>query len=105
MDSIIRGTTPTIRFTFQAVNVANITTAYMTVKQLAADVITREIDTAYIDATNNSIEWELTQEETLRLGIGRNACVMCDWKTADGVRGRSKVAEYMIAPSGKNEVI
>lgn len=105
MNVIARATTPTIVFTFREVNVNSINVAYLTIRQLTNDVIERDITTAYKNATNNTISWTLTQEETLKLSQGKNVSVVCDWVTESGMRGVSQRGFYEVIPAGKNEVI
>lgn len=84
MATIIRGTTPTLKYVFKTVNVANITTAYLTIKGKT------QIEKTLSDATvgTDFISWKLSQAETL--SFGDNISVMINWKTDDGTRGASK---------------
>ena len=98
---IIRGTTPTLIFTFSTIDVNNITTAYLTVK---GDVsFEKDIDQAVKD--ENTLSWTLTQTETLSLVVNKPVTIYCDWVTIDGTRGRSKQKTAMVAPTGKEMVI
>lgn len=104
--AIIKGTTPTIKFTFSSISSSDISAAYLTIKQGGRDVIQRDLTTAVINESSGSwsIDWTLTQEETL--GLSRsNATIYCDWKLRDGTRGRSAVKKESIEESGINEVI
>lgn len=104
MGEIIRGTTPTITFSFSFVQPSDIAVAYLTITGLCSDlVIERELDSATV--SSNSISWTLTQEETLLLVVGMIVQVLCDWKLSDGTRGRSKAATYRVGETAKNEVI
>lgn len=100
--AIIRGTTPTIVFTFNEVQVSDITTAYLVVKQNDVPIIKKSIETATV---GEDIRWTLTQVETLALKRKINANIYCDWKLRDGTRGRSKKQEEAVEDSGVNEVI
>lgn len=101
--AIIKGTTPTIIFTFSEVDVAHITTAFLVIKQNDTVIIDKPITDAVIG--EDSIEWKLTQLETLSLSENRMAEVCCDWKLADGTRGRSNKIEERVEKAGKNGVI
>lgn len=103
MAAIIRGTTPTLIFKYSDITVSDITKAILTISQNGSIVIEKDISTATIG--EDSISWELSQEETLTLNGARNAKVVCDWVLASGVRGRSNVLIADVGEPGKNEVI
>lgn len=104
MEQIIRGTTPTVKFTFATVDVTTISVAYLTILSSEGTVLlTKDMDTAEVG--EDYISWTLTQTETLVLPLYGKVQVWCDWRIADGTRGRSKIAEYTIGVTGKNEVI
>lgn len=104
MEQIIRGTTPTVKFTFATVDVSTISVAYLTILSSDGSVLlTKDIDTA--EVSEDYISWTLTQTETLTLPLHGKVQVWCDWRIADGTRGRSTIAEYTIGATGKNEVI
>lgn len=86
MATIIRGTTPTLQYNFNSVQVSNITVAYMTIKQ--GDTIVVEKDLAAAVAGAKSLSWTLTQAETLAIATGQ-AEAMINWKLNDGTRGAS----------------
>lgn len=100
--AIIRGTTPTIIFTFNEVSVSDITKAYLVIKQGDVSVIQKDISSATV---GTDIRWTLTQEETLSLKRKPNAVIYCDWKLRDGTRGRSKTQTESVTDSGVDEVI
>lgn len=87
---IARGTTPTIKYTFTIVNASDITDAYLTIKQ-GTITIERGFDTATIG--EDSIEWTLTQEETLKLSIKTDALIQCRYKTSDGKAYITKITK------------
>lgn len=62
---IIRGTTPTIRYTFHEVSVDTITEAYLTIEQDGRNICELELDDA--TAGDNYLEWTLSQTQTLTL--------------------------------------
>lgn len=87
MTTIVIGTTPTITYTFKVVPVSSIVTAILTIKQRTGIVIKKTLADATVG--ENSLSWDLSQEETLAIGA-RGATLMLNWLTADGVRGASK---------------
>lgn len=87
MITIIIGTTPTIIYTFSVVDVADIVTARLTIKQAGTIIIEKDLDDAVIG--ENSLSWTLTQTETLRIGT-RTARMMCNCLTSDGTRTASE---------------
>lgn len=99
---IIRYTTPTLKFTFSEIDVADISTAFLVIKQNDRTVLERGMDSA--TAAESSLSWTLTQEETGSL-CKSEVSIVCDWKLNDGTRGRSKVKTEKVVNSGKNEVI
>lgn len=84
MTTIVIGTTPTITYTFKVVPVSSIVTAILTIKQRTGIVIEKTLADATVG--ENSLSWDLSQEETLLLGV-REGTVMLNWVTADGTRG------------------
>lgn len=102
-DSIVRGTTPTIKFKFSSVRVADIVVAYLVLKTFEREIVERDKESAEIG--DDYIAWTLTQEETLRLNAGNTVKIFCDWKTADGTRGRSTIGRFDVEETGKTEVI
>ena len=90
---IIRGTTPPIRFTFSDVNPL----------EMAAAFLTKELSSAS-SVTDNMIEWQLTQEETLALEAGRLAQVQCRYRFASGAVGASRIYDenvYAVLKEGE----
>ena len=102
MTEIIRGTTPTIKYTFKKVDTADITTAYLTVKQGSEVVIEKYLSEA--EVTEGYISWVLSQEETLSLKRGV-VTFMLNWKVTDGTRGASPECRLNVVENHKNEVI
>lgn len=101
MVEIIRGTTPTITFTFDTVEVSNITTAVLTVKKNNSVLVELNKSTATVD--EGTLSWKLSQENTL--AVEGKAEIMLNWVTADGVRGASKTLAVDFKPNHKNQVI
>ena len=102
MIEIIRGTTPTITYSFNVVNVADIRVAYLTIRQGENVVIEKTLADATID--DNVISWTLSQQETLSLGVGASH-IMLNWLLQDGTRGASNSSSMSIVKNDKNEVI
>lgn len=101
MAKIIRGTTPTLKYTFSTISVADITAAYLTIKQAGEVIIEKNISTATIG--DFDISWTLTQAETLMLVD--NITVMCNWLLSDGTRGATARTKIAIEVNDKEEVI
>lgn len=101
-NEIIRGTTPTITYTFKNVKVSDIEVAYFTIKQAGVILVEKTLSDAAVG--ESSLSWELTQEDTLGLNIG-NAEPMVNWKLTSGLRGASRKASIGIIDNHKNEVI
>jgi hypothetical protein len=87
MTQIIRGTTPTIIFTFAHVPVGNISTAVFTIKQYGELII--EKDKTDSTVGEKTLSWSLSQEESLSLSEGF-CTIMLNWLLADGTRGASR---------------
>ena len=103
MAQIIRGTTPTIEFRFNDIEVGEITKAVLTLKQSGTIIIEKQI----ADATTgeSSISWTLSQADTLLLESNKPVTIVCDWLTNTSLRGRSNVLTADVGEPGKNEVI
>lgn len=104
---LISGTTPTITFSFNEISPSNITKAYLVIKSLGRTLIEKDLDDATVTTaqTGGTVAWQLTQEDTLKLRSCTRVDIGCDWKLADGTRGRSTVETYDIEQSRKNETI
>ena len=103
MATIIRGTTPTITFTFADIDVNNISVAIMTVKQSGEIVIEKTLADASIG--EDSLSWKLTQEDSLKLVSKLNGQLLCDWLLTDGTRGRSNVLQFEVGEPAVNRAI
>ena len=101
MANIIRGTTPTITYTFSTVNVSNITVAFMTIKKNGTVAIKKSLSQATVDA--KELSWTLSQEETF--SVSGDATVMLNWKLNDGTRGVSAEKPVRFSPNHIEEVI
>lgn len=101
---IFRGTTPTFIFTFKTVSPSDMDSAFLVVKQFGGKVkISKDLSEATVQ--QDSLEWTITQEESLRLTAGKPAEIHCDWVSNDGTRGHSEFALCDVIPGGKDEVI
>ena len=105
MESIIKGTTPTIIFKYKSINVSEITKAFLVIKQSVTTIVERDISSATVNTEDNQLEWILTQAETLDLKVGTTVFISCDWLLTSGTRGRSRMYRCEVEPSGKNEEI
>ena len=103
--AIVRGTTPTIIFTFQTIDVDDIDTAFLVIKQWDSPKITKDITSATVDTDEGTLSWTLTQTESLALETTKKCSIMCDWLTSSGTRGRSVEKTESVENPGKNEVI
>lgn len=104
MQEIIKGTTPVLKFTFSTVDPADISTAYLTIKDMNKNVIL-SVDNSGASTGADYIAWELTQAQSLLLPVDENVAAMCDWLLNDGTRGRSEIVVYTVGDTGKNEVM
>lgn len=100
--TIIRGTTPTIQFTFSQISTADLAVAYMVIKQGGAVVLEKSLADATV--TEAGLFFALSQEDTLALAK-KDGQIVLDWKTTNGMRGRAKIYEFTTGDPGKNEVI
>ena len=96
-DSVIgRGTTPTIAFDF-SFDASTVAAAGLNVEQPSSNtVIERDLDTAI--AYEKSLEWRLTQEETLRLSETGIVLVQVRWRLQDGTAGETPI--FSVPPYG-----
>lgn len=100
---IIRGTTPTMIFTFDTISVDDITVAYLLIKQSNNTVIEKTLENSTI--FEGKLMFTFTQAETLSLAAGTPASVVLDWKTTAGIRGRSNIYRFDVKQAGVDEVI
>ena len=103
MNEIARGTTPTIRFTFSTVDVSNIVTAYLTLKQNSETIIEKDISSA--TTGEDYIEWRLAQEDTKTLDGRYPVQVQCRYKMNDGTVLTSKIYTEKVYDILKEDVI
>lgn len=91
MVDIIRGTTPTIIYNLDTVDVADITKAFLTIRAAGTVAVKKNLEEAA--AGEKSLTWQLTQEETLMFGDGQKAKMMLNFKLTDGTRCASHEME------------
>ena len=103
MNTIVVGTTPTISYRFKTVTPSDFVSAELSIANEDEEVlITKLLSDASVKET--SVEWKLSQSETLNLGVGtRN--IMLNWLTADGTRGVGKELQVYMASNQKKEVM
>ena len=101
MAAIIKGTTPTIAFTFSTVEISDITTAILTIKKDDEIVIEKDLTSATVEESR--LLWTLSQSETL--SIAGMAEIMLNWVTEDSTRGASEPMQVRFLPNHKEEVI
>lgn len=102
MATIVKGTTPTLKYTFKTVNVANLTSAFLTVKQMNRVIIEKDLSSATVG--EGFISWTFSQRESLQLTRGK-VTARLNWKTVDGTRGVSSREVIFVEDNEKNEVI
>lgn len=95
---IISGTTPTLIFTFKEIEPNRISACYMLIKQRGQIIVQKTLRDGVI--SNGGLGFTLTQSDTLSLTTSSPAQVMLDWKTIDGVRGRSNIYECGVKVAG-----
>ena len=86
--AIIKGTTPTIKYTFKTVNPTNISTAYLTVSQ-GENAMDRgstvfELTTSDMTRGSNYITFKFSQAQTLLLKEDIPCDIQLRYKTSDG---------------------
>lgn len=100
---IIRGTTPTIIFTFNDIKPADITACVLAVKQDGQTIINKSLSDAIVEADN--ISFTLTQAETLTITKYYSVTVVLDWLLTDGTRGRSQAITATVEDPALNAVL
>lgn len=97
---IIRGTTPTLIFTFNEIEPEDISICYLLIKQKENAIIEKTLQDSVI--FNGGLSFTLTQSDTLSLSTAVPAKVVLDWKTTGGVRGRSNIYDCAVREAGVN---
>lgn len=91
MKQIIKGTTPTLKFTFDNIMTESICLAYLTIVQDKKLIIEKDITEATMD--DGYIEWTLSQEETLMFNHISSLRIQMRYKLSDGFVGASDIKE------------
>lgn len=105
MGMVVKGTTPTFKYKAQTVDVSDVAVAYLTIKQWDTEKIQKDITSAAINTTEQSISWKLTQTEALTLDPAQTATAYCDVRLSDGTRFAAPEISFKIGKTGKPEVI
>lgn len=104
MVRIIIGTTPSIHYGFKVVDPEDFTAAFLTIKDAeGTEVLRKTLADAEVDST--SIEWKLSQAETLALEVGTKYSMMVNYLTTDGTRGASRTELLICDDNHIREVI
>lgn len=98
---IVRGTTPTIKFTFNVIDPVDIVAAYLTITG------TTKIEKGISDMTigENYVSWDFSQEETLAMIPGKEVAIQMRYRTADGKAYATRRIRETIADVDKDGVI
>jgi hypothetical protein len=88
---IMRGTTPTIRFTFSKVDVSEIEVLYVTAEQGGVILFEKTIDDATMG--ENYFDVHLSQDDTLAIDAKTKFSIQCRYRLTNGMAGGSKVYE------------
>lgn len=99
---LVKGTTPTIQYTFSDIDPVDITDGYLVVKQGRTNVIEIPLSDAVRDT--DTISFTLTQEQSLQLTAGLKALILFDW-VIGSTRGQAKLLEAYVGIEGMDEVI
>lgn len=101
--TIIRGTTPTIKYLFKVVDVSDLTEAILTVSQDGTVLIEKDISDATVG--ENDILFTLSQADTLKLDEDIPGKIMLNWVLGDGTRGASNITVISVRENDVSEVI
>ena len=103
MATIIRGTTPTITFTFSDFNATDIVEAVFVIKQGGNTIL--QMDLSEADVDESTLTWYLTQENTFLLNSALGGIIVCDWLLDNGIRGRSEVFSFAVDNPAVEEIL
>lgn len=104
MVTVVRGTTPTFKYTFKKVDTEELTVAYITFKTCGRVILEKDMSTATVE--EGAISWTLSQEETLSFPCCDDGFVVqLNWRTLDGTRGVSKEVPVRVKVNVKEVVI
>jgi hypothetical protein len=104
--TMIRGTTPAVVYKFNVVDPADITVAYLTIRQ-GATVIEKTLADGNVVSSGDdrSIAWELTQAETLSLTATQTVMIQLRYKLRDGSAHATKTVTTYLDDVIKDGVI
>lgn len=105
METIVRGTTPTIVFTFSDIDIGDIESFYAVIRQCGSTLLTIGIDDERVEMWDGNIYILLKQEDTLLLNPSLFGTIVLDWVLYDGMRGRSKECQFSVDNPAVNVVI
>ena len=88
---LIRGTTPTITYKFTEVDVNNIAVAYLSIRQLGETLIEKDLSEA--ETGEDSLQWSLSQADTVLINAKHNVEIQCRYKTIDGQAYASEISQ------------
>lgn len=100
---LIRGTTPTITFTFDSIDPASIITADLTITQCGKTIVNRSQSTMTVG--NTTVSWKLTQEETLAFQSGLECFAQIRYKTTDNNVYASPIGSMRVCDILKDGVL
>lgn len=104
MSDIVRGTTPTIKYTFSTVDLTELESAVLTISQRSVTV-QKTLSAAVVDSEAKTLSWTLTQSETLELTAGSATEIKLDWLLQNGTRGAGNSITVNVLKPGVNEVM
>ena len=99
---IVKGTTPTILYTFSKINHLTITDGVFVMKQGCKTVIEIPLEDATVDS--DGVSFTLTQEQSLKLASGQKARYMFDYMIGS-TRAQTNVTDEYIGEEGADYVI
>ncbi len=100
--NVIKATTPTFKYVFKTVDVADITKAFLTISKNGVTALEKSLAEASVG--EDFIAWTLTQNETLSVPAGL-VTSECNWLTIGGTRGSSGKATLTFERNSKEVVI
>ena len=101
--TIVRGTTPTVDYSFSTIDPRTLDACYMTISQDGETIIERDSET--MNATSTTASWELTQEDTLGLIAGKKCEIQLRYVTSGGLAYASAISSVEVLDVLKKGVI
>lgn len=104
--SLPQGTTPEIKYKFRKFIVTDIIIAYLSIRQNGKTLVEMDLDDAIeVSATDNSITWRLSQNDTIKFNPNDQLEVQVKYKTNTGIVGTSVISYVDSYEDIKGEVI